>query len=177
MKKIILAVAAIASVAITSLAASTADARGFGRGFGRGFNTTAIVLNEAYWAKVRAERNAASRAHRSAAAIRASAIVRARAQARAEARAEALAAAKAKAAASAQARLAAQKAELARLKAENARLQQTASAEAPKPVQTAQTTPAAPAPVVKQVEARQSATGECKRFIPAAGVTISVPCS
>lgn len=169
MKKLILTIAAVAAVGISTFGATSADARGFGRGFGHGFNTTAIVLNEGYWAKVRAERNASSRAHHAAAAARASAIARARAQA--------VAAAKVNAAAAAQARLAGQKAELARLRAENAKLQRTAAAEAPKPVQTAQSEPAPSAPVVKQIEDKQVVTGECKRFIPAAGVTISVPCS
>ena len=166
MKKLILTLAAVATVGISAFGATSADARGFGRGFGHGFNTTAIVLNDAYWAKVRAERNATQRARRSSAAIRAAAI----AKAKAEARARAIAAEKAKAAAVAQARLTAQKAELARLRAENERLQKTASVPTARPIQTAQNQPA---PLVNS----QAATGECKRFIPTAGITVSVPCS
>jgi hypothetical protein len=182
MKKIALIIAA-ATLALGTMGHKPADARGFGRGVALGLIGASLVMHAARAEQVRARRAAEAAAY--ARARRAKAEAKARAVA--AAKVKAVAAAKAKVAAQAQARLAAQKAEIARIKAQNEKLQQNAVVEAPaqapvqapiqvpQPVQTAQT-PAAPAAVVKPVEVKPI-TGECKRFIPSAGITVSAPCS
>jgi hypothetical protein len=183
MKKIALTIAT-AALALGTIGHKQADARGFGRGVALGLIGASLVVHAARAEQVRARRAAEAAAY--ARARRAKAEAKARAVAAARAKAAAAAVAKAKAAAQAQARLAAQKAEVARLKAQNEKLQQNAVVEAPaqapvqapiqapQPVQTAQT-PSAAAPVVKPVEVKPI-TGECKRFIPSAGITVSAPC-